>query len=52
MEIFWDPEVVEKKQVTLTEAPGDLELARRKTAALPTIGNQEATGCGPSSKID
>src|SRR5688500_3461462 len=34
MDIFWDPEVVEKKQVTLTEAPGDLELARRKTAAL------------------
>ena len=34
MEIFWDAEVVEKKQVTLTEAPGDLELARRKTAAL------------------
>ena len=34
MGIFWDPEVVEKKQVTLTEAPGDLDLARRKTAAL------------------
>jgi RimJ/RimL family protein N-acetyltransferase len=34
MEIFWDPEVVEKKQVTLTEAPGDVDLARRKTAML------------------
>ena len=34
MEIFWDPEVVEKRQVTLTEEPGDLELARRKTATL------------------
>jgi RimJ/RimL family protein N-acetyltransferase len=34
MGIFWDPEVVDKKQVTLTEAPGDIELARRKTAAL------------------
>lgn len=34
MAFMWDPEVVEKKQVTLTEAPGDLELARRKTAAL------------------
>ena len=33
MEIFWDPEVVEKKQVTLTEDPGDIDLARRKTAA-------------------
>lgn len=33
MEIFWDPEVVEKKQVTLTESPGDLDLARRYTAA-------------------
>src|SRR5258708_20953583 len=34
MDIFWDPEVVEKKQVTLTEPPGDIDLARRKTAAL------------------
>ncbi len=34
MAILWDPEVVEKKQVTLTEAPGDVELARRKTASL------------------
>jgi RimJ/RimL family protein N-acetyltransferase len=34
MDFMWDPEVVEKKQVTLTEDPGDLELARRKTAAL------------------
>ena len=34
MEIFWDPEVVEKKQVTLTEPPGDIDLARRKTAVL------------------
>ena len=34
MEFMWDPEVVEKKQVTLTEAPGDRELARRKTTAL------------------
>jgi RimJ/RimL family protein N-acetyltransferase len=34
MDIFWDPEVVEKKQVTLTEAPGDVALATRKTAAL------------------
>jgi RimJ/RimL family protein N-acetyltransferase len=34
MAILWDPEVVENKQVTLTEAPGDLGLARRNTAAL------------------
>lgn len=34
MAIMWDPEVVEKKQVTLTEEPGDLELARKKTALL------------------
>jgi RimJ/RimL family protein N-acetyltransferase len=34
MDILWDPEVVEKKQVTVTEAPGDIDLARRKTATL------------------
>src|SRR5438105_1077830 len=34
MDIFWDPEVVAKKQVTLTEPPGDLELARRQTAGM------------------
>jgi RimJ/RimL family protein N-acetyltransferase len=36
MEVFWDPEVVANKQVTLTEAPGDIELARRKTQSLIT----------------
>ena len=44
MEIFWDPEVVAKKQVTLTEAPGDLELARRKTSAL--VGHWALKGFG------
>jgi len=44
MEIFWDPEVVEKKQVTLTEAPGDVDLARRKTASL--IDHWETRGYG------
>ncbi len=44
MGIFWDPEVVEKKQVTLTEAPGDLDLARRKTASL--VGHWESRGFG------
>lgn len=44
MEILWDPEVVEKKQVTLTEAPGDIDLARRKTAAL--LDHWESRGYG------
>ena len=34
MEILWDPEVVQNKQVTLTEDPGDIHLARRNTTAL------------------
>jgi RimJ/RimL family protein N-acetyltransferase len=34
MGILWDAEVVENKQVTLIEAPGGIELARRNTAAL------------------
>ena len=34
MEIFWDAEVVENKQVTLTEPPGGIEQARRRTQAL------------------
>jgi RimJ/RimL family protein N-acetyltransferase len=29
--IFWDPEVVERKQVTLREPPGGLELALKNT---------------------
>ena len=44
MEILWDPEVVEKKQVTLMEPPGDIELARRKTASL--IEHWESRGYG------
>jgi len=31
MGIFWDPEVVERKQVTLLEPPGGLELALKNT---------------------
>ena len=31
MGILWDPEVVEKKQVTLLEPPGDLDLALKNT---------------------
>ena len=44
MAILWDAEVVEKKQVTLTEEPGDIALARRKTAAL--IEHWESRGYG------
>jgi RimJ/RimL family protein N-acetyltransferase len=44
MEIFWDREVVEKKQVTLTEPPGNIDLARRKTTAL--IDHWESRGYG------
>jgi RimJ/RimL family protein N-acetyltransferase len=44
MEIMWDEEVVDKKQVTLTEAPGDLDLARRNTAAL--IDHWDSRGYG------
>jgi len=32
MDILWDPEVVEQKQVTLSEPPGDLNLALKKTS--------------------
>ena len=31
MTIIWDPEVVEKRQVTLLEPPGGLDLARKNT---------------------
>jgi RimJ/RimL family protein N-acetyltransferase len=44
MGILWDPEVVEKKQVTLTEDPGDIELARRKTASV--IDHWDSHGYG------
>ena len=32
MGIFWDPEVVERKQVTLLEPPGDRDLALKNTS--------------------
>ena len=34
MGIFWDPEVVARKQVTLREEPGGLDLARKNTTAM------------------
>ena len=50
MAFMWDPEVVEKKQVTLTEDPGDLELAQRKTAAL--VKHWESKGFGLWTVVD
>ena len=44
MAIFWDPEVVEKKQVTLTESPGDVDVARRQTAAFLDQWKQRGYG--------
>jgi RimJ/RimL family protein N-acetyltransferase len=32
MGLFWDPEVIERKQVTLREPPGGLDLALKNTA--------------------
>ena len=34
MGIFWDPEVVERKQVTLREPPGGLDLALKNTDSM------------------
>jgi RimJ/RimL family protein N-acetyltransferase len=34
MGIFWDPEVVERKQVTLREEPGGVDLALKNTRAM------------------
>jgi RimJ/RimL family protein N-acetyltransferase len=34
MRVIWDPEVVEQKQVTLYEPPGDLDLAIRNTETM------------------
>jgi len=50
MDFMWDAEVVAKKQVTLTEAPGDLELARRKTTAL--VDHWQSKGFGLWTVVD
>ena len=34
MGIFWDPEVVDQKQVTLRQPPGGLDLALRNTGEM------------------
>jgi RimJ/RimL family protein N-acetyltransferase len=44
MGIFWDPEVVEQKQVTLREPPGGLDLATKNTSAM--IRQWELRGYG------
>ena len=44
MGILWDPEVVEKKQVTLLEPPGGLELALKNTGDM--IRHWELRGYG------
>lgn len=44
MGVFWDPEVVEKKQVTLSEPPGGLDAALRNTNAM--IRHWESRGYG------
>jgi RimJ/RimL family protein N-acetyltransferase len=44
MGILWDPEVVQKKQVTLLEPPGDLDLALKNTSDM--IRHWELRGYG------
>jgi RimJ/RimL family protein N-acetyltransferase len=44
MGILWDPDVVEKKQVTLLEPPGGLDLAAKNTQDM--IRHWEARGYG------
>jgi RimJ/RimL family protein N-acetyltransferase len=44
MTILWDPEVVQQKQVTLHEPPGDLELALKNTSTM--IRQWELRGYG------
>jgi RimJ/RimL family protein N-acetyltransferase len=50
MGIFWDPEVVERKQVTLTEPPGGLDLALKNTKGM--IRQWDERGYGHWSVIE
>lgn len=50
MGILWDPEVVEKKQVTLLEPPGGLDLARKNTSDM--IRHWELRGYGQWSVME
>jgi RimJ/RimL family protein N-acetyltransferase len=50
MEIIWDPEAVQKKQVTLTEPPSGIELARRNVEG--TIRHWELRGYGQWTVVE
>jgi RimJ/RimL family protein N-acetyltransferase len=50
MGIFWDPEVVERKQVTLREEPGGLDLAVKNTNTM--LRQWELRGYGQWSVIE
>jgi len=50
MGILWDPEVVARKQVTLTEPPGDLELALKHTTGI--LRQWEQRGYGHWSVVE
>jgi len=50
MGIFWDPEVVERKQVTLREPPGGLDLALKNTDSM--LRQWELRGYGHWSVIE
>jgi RimJ/RimL family protein N-acetyltransferase len=50
MGIFWEPEVVERKQVTLREPPGGLDLALKNTNDM--LGHWALRGYGHWSVIE
>jgi RimJ/RimL family protein N-acetyltransferase len=50
MHVLWDPEVVERKQVTLHEPPGDLELALKNTNDM--LRQWELRGYGQWSVVE
>lgn len=50
MGILWDPEVVEQKQVTLIEPPGDLDLALKNTKDM--LRQWELRGYGHWSVVE
>jgi RimJ/RimL family protein N-acetyltransferase len=50
MGILWDPEVVEKKQVTLFEPPAGVDLARKNTADM--LRQWELRGYGMWSVVE
>lgn len=48
--VLWDPEVVERKQVTLHEPPGDLDLAVKNTNSM--LRQWESRGYGQWSVVE